>query len=66
LDDTPPIIRRSKTVIAASGFTYIFGYRLLPWLRQSSGRKQKMYVKPEDEITVFELQMMGGLLSETC
>jgi len=26
----------------------------------------KSYVKPEAEITVFELMMMGGELPETC
>jgi len=31
--DTPPIIRSSKTVIAASGLTYVYGCRLpLLWL----------------------------------
>jgi len=30
--DKPPIIRSSKTVIAASGFTYVFGCRPLRWL----------------------------------
>jgi hypothetical protein len=56
--DTPPIIRSSKTVIAASGFTYGFGYR--------SGRQPISYVKPEAAITVFELLMMGGVSPETC
>ena len=46
--DTPLIIRRSKTVIAASGFTYVCGCR-------------QLYVKPEAAITVFELLMMSGL-----
>jgi len=29
LDDTPSIIRSSRTVILASGFTYVFGCRPL-------------------------------------
>jgi len=29
-------------------------------------RQLKTYVKPEAEITVFELLMMGGVLPETC
>jgi len=42
-------------VIAASGFTYVFGF-LQP----------KTYVKPEATITVFELLMMGDVSPETC
>ena len=34
--DTPPIIRSSKIVIAASGFTYVFGCRPLRWLSGNS------------------------------
>jgi len=64
--DTPPIIRRAKTVIAASGFTYVFGCRLLRWLSHRSGRQPKTYVKPEAAITVFALLMMGGVSPETC
>ena len=37
-DDTPPIIRSSKTVIAASDFTYVFGYRAAA-MAQPSQRK---------------------------
>jgi len=48
--DTPPIIRSSKTVIAAA----------------VSGRQPQTYVKPEAAITVFELLMMGGVSPETC
>ena len=57
-----------KTVIAASGFTYVFGCRLPPrWLSHRSGNRQpKTYVKPEAAITVFELLMMGGESPETC
>jgi hypothetical protein len=33
--DTPLIIRSSKTVIAASGFTYVCGCRQLSWLRHA-------------------------------
>jgi hypothetical protein len=55
--DRPPIIRRSRTVIAASGFTYVFGCRLpLRWLSHRSGNRQpKTYVKPEAVIRVFEI-----------
>ena len=64
-DNTPLIIRSSKSVIAAFGFTYVFGCRLpLRWL--SGNRQPKTYVKPETAITVFELLMMGGLSPETC
>jgi hypothetical protein len=31
-----------------------------------SGWKQKMYVKPEAAVTVFELLMIVGVLPETC
>jgi hypothetical protein len=31
-----------------------------------SGRQPKTYVKPQAEITVFELLMMGGVSLETC
>jgi hypothetical protein len=66
--DTPPIIRSSKTVIAASGFTYVYGFRLpLRWLSHRSGNRQpKTYVKPEAAIKVFELLMMDGVSPETC
>jgi hypothetical protein len=53
--DTPLIIRSSKTVIAAPGFTYV-----------ASCRQQQTYVKPEAAITVFELLMMSGVSLETC
>jgi len=53
-DDTPPIIRSSKTVIAASGFTYVFSCRLpLRWLTHPSGRQPNTYVKPEAAMTVL-------------
>jgi len=55
-----------KTLIAASGFTYVFGCRPLRWLSHCSGRQPKTYVKPEAAITVFELLMMGGVSPETC
>jgi hypothetical protein len=45
--NSPPIIKSSKTVIAASGFTYIF------WLPAAA-----MAVAA---ITVFELLIMGGV-----
>jgi hypothetical protein len=57
--DTPPIIRSSKTVIAAFGFTYVFGC----WPQRPATNR---YVKPEVAITVFELLMMSGVLFETC
>jgi uncharacterized membrane protein len=55
-------------MIAASGFTYVFGCRLpLRWLSHRSGNRQlKTYVKPEAAITVFKLLMMGGVSSKTC
>jgi hypothetical protein len=55
----------SKTVIAASGFTYIYGFRPLQWLSHRSSRQPKTYEKPEAAITVFGLLMMGGVSSET-
>jgi hypothetical protein len=69
--DTPPIIRSSKTVIAASGFYIRFclpaaAMAKLRWLSHRSGRQPKTYVKPEAAITVFELLMMGGVWPETC
>jgi hypothetical protein len=54
LRDTPLIIRSSKAVIAASGFTY------------DSGRESQTYVKPEAAITAFELLMISGVSLETC
>jgi hypothetical protein len=35
-------------------------------LSNRNGRQPKTYVKPEAEITVFELLMMGGVTSGTC
>jgi len=66
LGDKPPISRSSKTVIAASGFTCVFGCQPLRWLSHRSGWQPKTYVKPEAAITVFELLVMGGLSPETC
>jgi hypothetical protein len=63
---TLPIIRSSKTVIAASSFTHVFGCRPLRWLSDCSGQQPKTYVKPEAAITVFELLMMGDVSPETC
>jgi len=57
--DTPLIIRSSKTVIEASGFTYVCGCRQLPAATTNC-------VKPEAAITVFELLMMSGVSLETC
>jgi len=57
---TPPIIRSSKTVIAASGFTCISDCRLLQWLSHHSDRQPKTHVKPEAAITVFELHLVGS------
>jgi Cys-tRNA synthase (O-phospho-L-seryl-tRNA:Cys-tRNA synthase) len=58
--------QKLKTVIAASGFTYVFGCQPLRWLSYRSGQQPKTYVKPETAITVFELLMMGGVSPETC
>jgi hypothetical protein len=58
--DTPLTIRSSKTVIAASDFTYADGCRLL-----DSGQLPQVYVKPEAAVTVFELLMMSGVSLET-
>jgi hypothetical protein len=55
-----------KTVIAASGFIYVFGSRPLRWLSHRSGRLPKTCVKPEAAITVLEFLMMGGVAPETC
>jgi hypothetical protein len=44
---------------------YVFGCWPLQWLSHRSGQQQKMYVKPEAAITVFELLMMGGVSPET-
>ena len=63
--DKPPIIRRSKTVIAASSFTYVFGCRSLQWLSHRSGRQPKTYVNPEAAITDFEFLLMGGVSPES-
>ena len=60
LGDTPPIIRSSKTVIAAFGFTYVCGCRQSPLIHDSCRQPQR-YVKPEASITVFELLMMSGV-----
>jgi hypothetical protein len=51
--DTPPIIGSSKTVTAASGFTYVFGCQPLRWLSYRSGLQPKTYVKPEAAVIVF-------------
>jgi len=64
--NTPPIVRSTKTAIAASGFTYIVGCSPLRWLTHHSGRQPKMNVKPEAAITVFELLTMGVVSPETC
>jgi hypothetical protein len=58
---TPLIIRSSKTVIAASGFTDVGGCRPL-----DSGWQPQTYVKPEAAVTVFELLMMSGVSLKTC
>jgi hypothetical protein len=76
--DTPPFIRSSKTVIAASGFTYVF---LLPAsaIAEPSQRpvnrpdddQQHCYhhtptVKPEVATAVVEILVMGVRTPETC
>jgi hypothetical protein len=45
----------------------VAGCRLpVRWFSHRSGNRQpKTYVKPEAEITVFELLIMGGVLPET-
>jgi hypothetical protein len=53
--DTPLIIRSSKNVIAASGFTYVCGCR-----------EPQTYVKPEAAIKLFELLMISGVSLKTC
>ena len=55
-----------KTVIAASGFTHVFGCRPLRWLSHRSAQQPETYVKPEAAITVFELLMMVRVSPETC
>jgi len=62
--DTPPIIKSSKTVITASGFTYV----LQTYVITASGFTYVLqtYVIPEVVITVFELLMMSGVSLETC
>jgi hypothetical protein len=65
LGDTPPIIKSSKPVIAASDFIYVFGCRSLRWLSRRSDRQLKTCVKPEAAITGFELLMMGGVSHKT-
>ena len=64
--DTPLIIRSSKTLTAASGFTYVCGCRQLSWLSHDSCRQPQTYVKPEFPSTVFELLMMSGTSLKTC
>ena len=58
----------AQKLIAAYGFTYVFGWRLpLRWLSHRSAKRQpKTYVKTETAITVFELLLMGGVSPETC
>jgi len=68
--DTPPIIRSSKTVIAASGFYICFWLPAAAmdkpwWLSHCSSRQPKTYIKQEAAITVFEILMMGGVWPET-
>jgi hypothetical protein len=65
LGDTPPIIRSSKTEIAASCFTYFFVAGCCDGSAITAASNKK-YVNPEDAITVFELLIMGGVLPETC
>jgi hypothetical protein len=58
--------QKLKALIAASGFTYVFGCRSLRWLSHRSDRQPKTYVKLEAAITVFELLMMRGVSPKTC
>jgi len=55
--DTPLIIRSSKTVIAASGFTYVCGYRPL-----NSGWQPQTYVKPSIVHRLYLLDSLTWLL----
>jgi hypothetical protein len=55
-----------KSVIAASGFTGVYGCWLLQWLSHCSDQQPKTYVKPEAAITLFKLLMMGNVSPETC
>jgi hypothetical protein len=64
--DKPLIIRSSKTVIAAFGFTYVCGCRLQFPVNLDSDRQPQTYVKPEAAITFFELLMMSDVSLETC
>jgi hypothetical protein len=66
LSATPLIIRSSKTVIAASGFSYVCGFQQLSWLSYDSCWQPQMFVKPLAAITVFELLMMSGVSLKTC
>jgi len=45
-----------KTVIATSGFTYVYGCRPL-----DSSRQPQTYIKPEAAITVLGLLMMSDV-----
>ena len=59
-------MRSSKTVIAASGFTYVCGCRAAVMAEsRDSYRQPQTYVKPEAAITVFEHLMMSGVALET-
>jgi hypothetical protein len=48
----------SKTVIAAPGFTFVYGCH-------RSDRQPQTNVKPEAAITVFDLLMTSGMSLET-
>jgi len=66
--DTPPVIRSSKNVIAASGFTYVFVCRPLRWLSGNcimlwAGRMYWTGGRPSSNYTVCPIvnEEFGGL-----
>ena len=58
----PPIIRRSITALAASGFTFVSWWQSC-CVRGRAGRPK---VKPEAATAIIDLLMMGGKTPETC
>ena len=54
-----------RTIISKFS-SFIRSSRAVHWWYRSGKRQPKTYVKPEAAITVFELLMMGDVLSETC
>jgi len=62
--DTLLIIRSSRSVIAASGFTYVAV--MAEFELSSHSAMTATYIKPEAAITLLELLMMSGVSLETC